>query len=227
MNILTVKPFDRSFTIIPDCLWGGAYPGSRDPAVMHENLKGLTSRRVGAIINLMEEGEIDHDGKPFVPYEEAIYTLAQQRGYKNKDYPLRIRMPIPDVGVVSPEVMEKYLNRINWCLRYVPVFIHCWGGRGRTGTVMGCLLANLGMVTGEEALIVIKRLREASQDPKAHLPAPETKEQRDMVRNWTSAEERFNKKWEGQMGDQFFIRASYPFGFDAATSWLRTVAGRK
>ncbi len=224
MSIFTTKPFDRSFTIIPTKLWGGSYPGSRDPEVMDKNLRGLLELHVGAIINLMEEGEIDHDGKPFVPYEERIHELAPSYGYTDKEYPLCIRMPIPDVGVVSPEVMEQYLNRINWCLRYVPVFIHCWGGRGRTGTVMGCLLANLELVTGEEALVVIRKMRTMSEDPKAHLPAPQTKEQWDMVRNWTSARERFNKKWEGRMGNQFFTRASYPFNFDAVAKWLQDIA---
>ena len=32
-----------------------------------------------------------------------------------------------------------------------PVYVHCWGGIGRTGTVVGCWLVRHGM-TGDEAL---------------------------------------------------------------------------
>ena len=40
-----------------------------------------------------------------------------------------------------------------------PVYVHCWGGIGRTGTVVCCWLVERGL-SGEQALVEIALLRE-------------------------------------------------------------------
>jgi len=57
------------------------------------------------------------------------------------------------------------------------VYVHCMGGIGRTGTVIGCYLVRHGQ-TGAEALQTIARLRGGLAE------SPETEEQRRMVRTW-------------------------------------------
>jgi len=54
------------------------------------------------------------------------------------------------------------------------VVIHCRGGRGRTGTVIGCLLRTLG-VPADHALTEIRARRPAW---------PEAQWQEDIVRDW-------------------------------------------
>ena len=61
------------------------------------------------------------------------------------------------------------------------VYVHCYGGIGRTGTVVGCFLARHGMA-GAEALEQIARWRERTPD--GWKRSPETDEQRQMVLNW-------------------------------------------
>ena len=61
------------------------------------------------------------------------------------------------------------------------VYVHCYGGIGRTGTVVGCFLARHGMA-GAEALEQIARWRERTPD--GWIRSPETDEQRRMVLNW-------------------------------------------
>ena len=63
------------------------------------------------------------------------------------------------------------------------LYLHCWGGRGRTGLVAACLLGALyaELVEADEALERVNcyyRLREASGS------SPETEEQRNQVRDW-------------------------------------------
>jgi protein-tyrosine phosphatase len=68
-----------------------------------------------------------------------------------------------------------------------PVYVHCRGGRGRTGTVVGCYLVRHGL-TGQGALERIKELRR--NEPTGHLPSPEAREQVEMVLSW----EKLDKK---------------------------------
>ena len=67
-----------------------------------------------------------------------------------------------------------------------PVYVHCWGGRGRTGTVAGCYLARHGIAANEKVLNLIQELRKATED--YTQPSPETSQQCDMVISWVEGE---------------------------------------
>jgi protein-tyrosine phosphatase len=59
-----------------------------------------------------------------------------------------------------------------------------WGGIGRTGTVVGCWLAEQGVAQGEEAIEKIAELRATWDDPTIYRDSPETETQRNIVRSW-------------------------------------------
>ena len=61
------------------------------------------------------------------------------------------------------------------------VYIHCMGGIGRTGTVVGCYLVENGR-TGEQAIEEIATLRQGI--PSAKYKSPETSAQRARIMNW-------------------------------------------
>ena len=66
------------------------------------------------------------------------------------------------------------------------VYVHCFGGVGRTGTIVGCWFVRHGR-SGDEAL---ERLAELWRDcPKSsrHPRSPQMPEQLDYVRNWREA----------------------------------------
>ncbi len=175
-------PFERSYWVIPARLLAGCYPGSKDPAETEKNMKALLESGIRSIINLMEPDETDHSEKPFKSYDGIFKNLAKEMGLDIS----WTRVPIPDLNVPSPETMRQILDLIDASLNDgKPVYIHCWGGRGRTGTVVGCYLVRNEGMSGEDALQKIKRLR--TNEPTAHKPSPETRAQCDMVRNWTEA----------------------------------------
>ena len=64
------------------------------------------------------------------------------------------------------------------------VYVHCWGGIGRTGTVVGCWLVRHGM-TGDEALAEIAERWRGMEKRYRHPRSPQTAQQRAYVRNWT------------------------------------------
>jgi len=60
------------------------------------------------------------------------------------------------------------------------------GGRGRTGTVVGCFLARHGYASGHGILKLIQELRRDTEDH--DRPSPETSQQIEMVVSWVEGE---------------------------------------
>ena len=65
------------------------------------------------------------------------------------------------------------------------VYLHCWGGIGRTGTAVGCHLVRSGQ-SGVEALATIAELwRGVSEQKRRDFPeSPQTRAQREFVNAW-------------------------------------------
>jgi len=131
----------RIYWVIFEKLLAGCYPGSPDPAEAFRKQKELLDFGIRAIVNLMEPHETDHSGNAFVEYETPLRSMAKERNVEI----LFQRFPIRDLGVPSHTEMCRILDCIDASIEAGrPVYVHCWGGRGRTGTVVGCYLARHG-----------------------------------------------------------------------------------
>ncbi|MEI7451372.1 MAG: dual specificity protein phosphatase family protein [Desulfomonile sp.] len=173
------KPFARSYWVVPNKFLAGYYPGSKHAEEASQRHQGLLNCGIRYVVNLMEEHETDHSGNGFVPYENTLREIAD--GMAVDVY--FIRHPIRDNGVPSTEQMVTILDTIDHAISSeLPVYVHCWGGVGRTGTVVGCYLARHGIATGQECLVKIRELRRI--DPTADRSSPETIKQADMVLGW-------------------------------------------
>jgi len=92
-------------------------------------------------------------------------------------------MPTRDMSVPTDGHMEKILDLIDACVHEDrPVYVHCLGGRGRTGTVVGCYLARHGHAKSLRALDRINALRKDTSN--RDRPSPETPDQINMVLRW-------------------------------------------
>jgi protein-tyrosine phosphatase len=130
------------------------------------------------VINLMDEHEIQEADPPFLPYSETLTRLGEEMGIQVSSTQWVIR----DQDPPSPEVMNAILDEMERSIAAGrPVYVHCWGGRGRTGTVVGCFLIRQGL-TGEEGLKRLDELRQGATN--GHLPSPKTDAQREYVRSW-------------------------------------------
>ena len=138
-------PFACSYWVVPGGFLAGFYPGSEVPEEAELKLTGLVSHGIRRVINLMEEDEANRFGRPFVSYEALLESYARAMGHRV----VCERMPIPDMEVPSRSTMRAILDRIDGSIETsMPVYVHCLGGLGRTGTVAGCFLARHAAASG-------------------------------------------------------------------------------
>lgn len=127
----------------------------------------------------MEPNELDHGGHPFQPYVQALQELGAA---KHSTIACR-RFPIRDCSVPNVESMKRILDEIDLAVTGgMTVYVHCWGGRGRTGTVIGCHLVRHRLVPAGEALAMLGALTQHQRPAFGQLP--ETAEQRSFVKAW-------------------------------------------
>jgi ADP-ribosylglycohydrolase len=157
----------------PDLL-AGEYPRHVDRDGPPERLRALTEAGVTFFVDLTEEDEL-------VPYAHLLPILGAERHRTllHRRHPVRDNHP-PG----SSSDMEDILDDIDWALvRGHRVYLHCWGGVGRTGTAAACHLVRHGL-SGEAALAEIARLFGATPKGRAGRRSPETPDQMRYVRAW-------------------------------------------
>ncbi len=159
------RPFENCYWVERDRFLAGEYPGSLDPSAAEKKIRALADAGVTAFVDLTEEGELE-------PYAHLVRAPA-----------LHQRFPIRDLSVPSrPETMVRILDTLDAHLSAGRlVYVHCWGGVGRTGVVVGCWLARRR--GGPAALEELERLW-AACTKSATRRSPETTEQRQYILDW-------------------------------------------
>jgi hypothetical protein len=175
-------PFQASWWVVPGKILAGRFPGAGPGLLDNEALDSLLSLRTGLYVNLQELDEHGNSGQPFPDYTSYIRENSEK--YMPGRELVFKRYETPDGTPPSKDSIRDALDHIYKALdQDLGVYIHCWGGHGRTGTVVGCYLREQGL-SAEEAFQYMFRAREHDQ----HLmkfDAPQTAQQRDVIRNWT------------------------------------------
>ena len=173
-------PYGRSYWVIPGKLMAGFYPGAPTREEAEQKLKALLDAGVRCVVNLVEEDEKnDWTQERLEPYQQLLRKLATGK----KCDVFYVRTPIVDQNIPSEMTMRFILDIIDRALEQgQTTYVHCWGGKGRTGTVVGCYLARHGIAVGEDALQRIQWLRR--DEEKALEDSPEVGSQCEMVRQW-------------------------------------------
>lgn len=161
-------PHPRCYWVEPGKILAGTYPGELDEDIARPKLHAIVDAGVRTFINLMYPDEIDYEGELFAPYAPICTAYAQKQGV----HLTYMRFSIKDGGLPTPELMTEILGAIDAALEAGgAVYLHCWGGHGRTGTVVGCYLIEHGLATADNFVSVIKYLRQSVTNKRS---SPET-----------------------------------------------------
>ncbi|MCB9598318.1 MAG: dual specificity protein phosphatase family protein [Sandaracinaceae bacterium] len=96
-----------------------------------------------------------------------------------------VGVPILDGAAPTHPQLVTILDVIDASLaRDRPVYVHCHGGLGRTGTVVACWWIRHGLFSPEDALVELGVRRRGQ--PHGERPSPETAPQLRLVRSWTA-----------------------------------------
>jgi hypothetical protein len=148
----------------------GEYPGDKDDSKAKEKLRRTVEAGVTSFLDLTEAGE--YGLKPYASFLPAASPSGKEIEYR--------RLPIRDTTVPEKWEMKQILDEIrNSLAQGHIVYMHCWGGVGRTGTVIGCWLRRSGL-TGEQALNQVAQCWRAMSEEKLlrHPESPEFEAQK-------------------------------------------------
>ncbi|HWW21913.1 MAG TPA: ADP-ribosylglycohydrolase family protein [Steroidobacteraceae bacterium] len=161
------RPLENSYWVVPGSLLAGEHPSEGDDTETLARVQRLIDAGIDSFLDLTHSGE-----RP-----EYLRLLPQR---------VRVqRSPIRDttvpLNVAEMRAIQSYIADSlagGRCL-----YVHCRAGIGRTGTVVGCYLAETGL-DGPSALAELNRLWQQSGRAASWPEVPQTLEQADFIRHW-------------------------------------------
>ena len=172
------KPFSDSYWVVPGEFLAGGYPFSslRDPGD-NPTLRAFLDAGFNTFFDLTDPGELPAYLTDLM--EEAAH-LGVSIHYQ--------RFQVQDRGLPTRANMRLLLDALDASLSAgEKLYLHCWGGIGRTGTAVGCWLVRHGL-TGGQALIRLNELYRTSGQSRLFPRSPETDAQIKFILDWMEAD---------------------------------------
>lgn len=156
-----------TYWVLPGRFLAGEYPGHSNPEKAEARIKIWLNFGINHFIDLTEPGEL-------VSYHHLV---------PGSDDCTVKHFPVPDVSIPSKSRMIEILDDIDAAIeKGKKVYLHCRGGIGRTGTVIGCYFSRHGY-KGQAALEKLERIFH-DYIKSSYARSPETAEQRNYVIEW-------------------------------------------
>lgn len=166
------RPLSQSYDVGNDgTVYAGEYPGDKEEEVAKRKIGQMYHFGIRHFIDLTEKGEL-HPYSHMLP-KGATYT----------------RFPIKDCGVPeSIESVQRLLLRIEELKKLGgKIYIHCWGGVGRTGTIVACYLSQDRPEIDLNQTLEVLREQFSYMPKSAYRETPETREQVEFIERFINA----------------------------------------
>ena len=171
------RPLPNSYWATP-LLLACEYPGSLTDEAAIPKLDALLAA------GILDYYDLTEDVDQMRPYENLLRERATHLGIAPDSLRYR-RFPIRDMDVPTPKRLAEVLAALaDSAASGRRAAVHCWGGIGRTGTVVGCYLRQAEGLGGDEALARIAEEWKTVAKVKHFPVSPQTQEQQDYVRHY-------------------------------------------
>jgi protein-tyrosine phosphatase len=178
MSASQPRPIPNSYWATPQLL-ACEYPGAPTPAEAIPKLDALLAAGIRDFYDLTEAREL-------VPYEALLRERAAHAGLDPSAIRYQ-RFPVRDLDLPTPDRLTEVLAALAASeAAGRRAAVHCWGGIGRTGTVVGCHLVQQCGLSGPEALAFIAREWQTVAKRDRAPRSPETDAQIAFVRGYKS-----------------------------------------
>ncbi len=168
------RPHGNCYWLVPGRLLAGQHPGGRGATDVAGTVAALLASGIRQTLDLTSPGE------GLTNYQAQIEQQAAAKGWQARV----LRAPVADYAVPDARRMRWVLDHLHGALEDgPPLYLHCHGGIGRTGTAIGCLLVEQGF-TGDDALALIAQKWRVMEKRRRAPESPETEAQRDYIRHW-------------------------------------------
>jgi len=163
MDLLTSDiyqgPTYESNWVIPGYLMAGAYPNK-------EEIKQILDKGINVFVSLQHElGGLNAPRYEACLPEDIIFE----------------HLPIPDRKTTDDNLVIPFVQKL---AKYIQdekiLYVHCWGGHGRTGTIVSILLHLLWKINPEESMAYCQKTHDLRKLP-VTISSPETPDQREQV----------------------------------------------
>lgn len=165
----------HAWWVQPGRLLAGEYPGHLSEPKARMKIRVLIEAGIDSFVDLTETDELN-------PY--ATKLLDEEAKKTGQPVPKHRRFGIRDVSVLADdtgydEIVHHIRNELDARKR---VYVHCWGGKGRTGTVIGCWLIDNEGLDYKSTVNRMRDLRVGTRKLDDNTRIPDTSEQHDVLR---------------------------------------------
>lgn len=210
------RPLNQSYEVCDGgVMFAGEYPGDKNEEVAKRKIEQMYHFGIRHFIDLTEEGEL-------CPYS---HLLPSDTTYT--------RFPIKDCS--TPESIESVhrlllrIDELNKMEGYA--YLHCWGGVGRTGTIVACYISHNWKEPDLNHTLEVLRRRFSAMPKSAYRKTPETKAQIDFIERFINSivpykEEKANRVVDSIRGCLMAGAAGDALGYDVEFISRRAILSR-
>jgi len=190
-------PTPESNWVVPGKLLVGAYPASNDDGETLELITSILKWGITKFVCLQQEyrehgvtEQMWRSGQALRPYFEDVRCIVRKKVLLPclRNYPVVdeqnlsfVHFPIRDCGITDDDrVLELARTLVKNIAEGEIIYLHCWGGHGRTGTLVCIMLHLMYGYSDTQAMEYCQAVHDLRQCPVV-VGSPQTQTQRDQV----------------------------------------------